>query len=78
MKSEKYYLFIFIYLFLFIYLFIYFIYLSNCFKIMSVCKSKEKMKITDFFWNIFFEEGHKSWVISFRKGWLEDPDPTTG
>ena len=34
-------------------------YLLNCFKIMSVCKSKEKMKITDFL-NYFFEDGHKS------------------
>ena len=31
-------------------------YLLNCFKIMSVCKSKEKMKITDF-WNIFLKMG---------------------
>ena len=37
-----------------IYIFVYF---CNCFKRMSVCKSKEKMKITDFFWTIFLKMG---------------------
>ena len=31
--------------------------LLNCFKIMSVCKSKGKMKITHFFWTIFMKMG---------------------
>ena len=39
------------------YVFLCIFYLLNCFKIMSVCKSKEKMKITDFFWTIFLKMG---------------------
>ena len=39
------------------YVFLCIFYLLNCFKIMSVCKSKEKMKITDFVWTMFLKMG---------------------